>query len=148
MNLTKNKKNYKPKIQMNTNLHKKASKIEFSKRTHFQEFENILFKQLLYWFISKKNYISKFTKIALVGPRRNQNESFIYNKLGSNHKKVLKTFCNLNIKKNQILFVHDVIIPFIINDESILKSESIMFDSKVNLKRSYMLSILFRKVLI
>lgn len=123
---------------MNVNLKEKSPRIEFSKRTHYEEFENILFKQLLNWFILKKTDYNNFKKIALVGPRRNKSESFIYHKQNCSDKKVLKTFYNLNLKKNQILFVHDVMIPLIIDDNSILKPESIIFDSKVNLKRFYM----------
>jgi hypothetical protein len=104
----------------------------FLSRNHVEdELKNLLFSQLLGWFLTRSSDLKKFKKISLVGPRRNKMESFLCSKEKDDSKKVLKCFGNLSLSQNMELIVYELLVPLIVDHPLILQNKSVFVNDKV-----------------
>lgn len=93
--------------------------------------ESLVFGQLLAWFSSRGSELKQFSRLSLVGPRRNDMKSLLCRKRGCRSKRVLKTFGRLADALTAELVVYELLVPLVVGHAALLSTESVFVHDEV-----------------
>ena len=95
------------------------------------DLESLVFFQLEQWLQAKGPCLQNYEELLSVAPRRGQLQSKVWRKRETGDLVVLKTFDRLNLKTIQRAILNEIVVPFVVDSEHVLKPSEFFIEDKV-----------------